>query len=231
MLIKVQFTNNMLSCFIVLSILSMSSSLLTTSIVDRSINRKVCIRYFSAENDDIFGAEFRPALSEKSIDEPTEAREYQQQLYWKGRSYVKKAVAPERAYQSKEEFEKLRLTFVFDSIYISLLGLCVAWTVGSYKDAISYGIGSILGAAYAVLLGRYVQTIGTGAGGASGGARFAPVILLVLLYSKNKDIISIIPEIIGFFSFQLGSFLQIFNTDAYGESETENSSDSINSNQ
>jgi hypothetical protein len=44
------------------------------------------------------------------------------------------------------------------------------------------------------------------------------VVLLILLYSKNKEYISIVPEILGFFTFQVASLLQIFNQDAYGES-------------
>ena len=40
-----------------------------------------------------------------------------------------------------------------------------------------------------------------------------------MLYSKNKETIAIIPEIIGFFSYQLGSFLQMFNTNAYGDDD------------
>ena len=68
-----------------------------------------------------------------------------------------------------------------------------------------------------LLSGRYVESIGKSSVGGGGPARFAPVFLLILLYSKNKETIAIIPEIIGFFSYQLGSFLQIFNKNAYDE--------------
>eukprot|EP01041_Mallomonas_annulata_P013497 gene13497-28627_t len=163
------------------------------------------------QSDAIFGAEFR-----KNTEKPLA---YEEQIYWKGKAYVKKAVAPEKVFKSKDEYERLRVTFLFDSVYVSLLGLCLAWFFGTYKDAFSYGVGSLLGLGYAILLGRYVQSIGTGSGGVGGPARFAPVFLLVLLYSKNKETISIIPEIIGFFSYQLGSLLQIFNTNAYGEDD------------
>ena len=54
-----------------------------------------------------------------------------------------------------------------------------------------------------------------------GNIRFLPVILLILVYSKNKDTVHIIPELIGFFTYQLGSLLQIFNEDLYQEQEEE----------
>lgn len=181
--------------------------------------------HFETSKDDIFGAEFRlPELVSEAKQSDTIDSDlgYQEQLYWKGKAYVKKNIVQQKSAKNKEEYETLRQSFLFDSIYVSLLGLCVAWLFGTYKDAFSYGVGSILGAAYAILLSKYVRSIGTGAGGADGAARFAPVFLLVILYSKNKDSISIIPEIIGFFSYQLGSLLQIFNSNAYGSEDEEN---------
>ena len=86
-----------------------------------------------------------------------------------------------------------------------------------------------------MLLGGYVETLGGDAevddpdlqrrqkrAQTLGNIRFIPAIFLVLLYSKNKDTISFIPEFLGFFSYQLGSILQAFNTDAYGESTKQN---------
>jgi hypothetical protein len=81
----------------------------------------------------------------------------------------------------------------------------------------------MLGLMYAALLGRYVESIGSdgrsGGGGGAGSARFAPVILLIAIYGKNKETVSIIPELLGFFGYQLGSFLQIFNENLYGDAE------------
>lgn len=121
-------------------------------------------------------------------------------------------------------YDNLRITFILDSIFISCIGLGLVMYFGTFKDTLSYTIGSLLGLSYVVLLGRYVEnlnSVGNGktASSGAGGARFAPVILLVLLYGKNKDTISIIPEILGFFSYQIGSFLQIFNENAYGDNQ------------
>ena len=96
---------------------------------------------------DIFGAEFR---DKKVIIE-------NEQIYWKGKAYIKRTITKEKSSKTKDEYDKLRITFLLDSIFISLLGFCAMWTFGSYKDSISYGIGAILGVGYALLLGIYSQ--------------------------------------------------------------------------
>jgi hypothetical protein len=155
-------------------------------------------------NDEIFGSEF------KAIDSAAPAEEIQ---------YTE--ISPEKRGKIMKGYDNLRITFLLDNLFISVLGLCLLWSFGTYKDAFSYGVGSLLGLGYAALLARYVESLGSKSGGGAGGgaARFAPVVLLILLYSKNKEFISIVPEILGFFTFQVASLLQIFNEDAYGESE------------
>lgn len=162
--------------------------------------------------DDIFGAEF--ALSPKGPE--------QEKTYWRGNQQYTE-ITPEKRGKVMKGYNNLRITFLLDNLFISALGLCLLWSFGTYKDAFSYGVGALLGTGYAALLARYVESLGSKSGGGAGGgaARFAPVVLLILLYSKNKDYISIVPEILGFFTFQVSSLLQIFNEDAYGESELE----------
>jgi hypothetical protein len=161
-------------------------------------------------NDDIFGAEFSNGNTVKAEEEKT---------YWRGNIQYT-VISPEKRVKVMKEFDNLRITFLLDNLFISALGLCLLWSFGTFKDAFSYGVGSFLGLGYAALLARYVESIGNKQGGGAGGgaARFAPVVLLILLYSKNKEYISIVPEILGFFTFQVASLLQIFNQDAYGES-------------
>jgi hypothetical protein len=156
--------------------------------------------------DDIFGSEFKPVDQDEKDN-----------TYWRGnRQYT--VLSPKGREKAMDGYNNLRLTFLLDNLFISALGLCLIWGFGTFKDSFSYGIGSALGLGYATLLSRYVESLGEGGGGGGGGAaRFAPVLLLILLYSKNKEYISIIPEILGFFTFQIASLLQIFNEDAYGE--------------
>lgn len=161
-------------------------------------------------NDEIFGAEFSDGNTGKSEEEKT---------YWRGNIQYTE-ISPEKRGKVMKGYDNLRITFLLDNLFISALGLCLLWSFGTYKDAFSYGVGSFLGLGYAALLARYVESLGSKQGGGAGGgaARFAPVVLLILLYSKNKEYISIVPEILGFFTFQVASLLQIFNQDAYGES-------------
>jgi hypothetical protein len=172
------------------------------------------------EEEDGNSALFAPTKSE---------RELAGVVYWKGKAYKRVPMAKSRG-EVMAGFDNLRATFFLDSIFISGLGLCLAWFFGSFKDAYSYGIGSLFGLGYAVLLGRYVEGLGGGGGGArssagGGAARFAPVILLIVLYGKYKTQINIIPELVGFFSYQVASLLQIFNADAYGEAESDGDGD------
>jgi len=174
-------------------------------------------------SDNIFGAEFQSV----NLLQPT-SEEDVVEIYTKedvGSVRYPKSPTDQTRSRAMEGFESARKTFVVDSIFFSFLGLCTCWYVGSLKDSYSYTIGSVLGLVYAWLLTRYVETLnkpsgGVGGGGSGGGgsARFAPVILLVLLYGKNKELIAIIPELLGFFvSYQLASFIQIFNEDLYNE--------------
>lgn len=162
-------------------------------------------------NDSIFGAEFQIGATKGLEEEKT---------YWRGNIQYTE-ISPEKRGKVMKGYDNLRVTFLLDNLFISALGLCLLWSFGTYKDAFSYGVGSLLGTGYAALLARYVESLGSKQGGGAGGgaARFAPVVLLILLYSKNKDYISIVPEIMGFFTFQVASLLQIFNEDAYGESD------------
>lgn len=201
------------------------------------INRKIISQIYSSNNDnnkneeninidEIFGSEF-VTVNTKIVD-PLASNLIPQNddntiTFRKGERIVyPKPLPPQKRDEVMEGFQNARVTFLLDSIFVSVIGLCLTWYFGSFKDSYSYGIGSVLGLAYAALLGRYVESLNTGEGSAGGSARFAPVILLIALYGKNKETISIIPELLGFFSYQVASFLQIFNEDLYKENAKEN---------
>jgi hypothetical protein len=167
------------------------------------------------DEDDIFGNEFRNSIVTTGISSKVETEfvpyDWKKELSKKDT----KTISPEKRQKILRGYDNMRASFIIDSIFVSLVGFCAIWYLGTFKDAYSYGVGALLGASYAILLGKYVENLGKEQRSVGGNLRFAPVILLVLLYSKNKETISIIPEIFGFFSYQLGSFLQAFNEDAY----------------
>jgi hypothetical protein len=125
--------------------------------------------------------------------------------------------------KSMQQFQSLRETFMWDSIFACFLGVSIVWYFGALKDVYSYCFGSILGLSYAFLMSKYVETLGpNGAqrGGSGGGSlRFVPVILLIVVFGKYKDSISLLPELLGFFTYKVSSVLQIFNEDAYNRKE------------
>ena len=166
------------------------------------------------DEEGIWGFEYRtPFAATKTEAEVAPIK------YWKGKPY--RQVQPKGRGRVMKGYDQLRSTFILDSIFVCSLGLSAAWYFGTFKDALSFGIGSVLGLGYAVLLGRYVESIGdkSGGGGGAGAARFAPVILLVALYGKYRSQVAIIPELLGFFSYQAASLLQIWNESAYSEEE------------
>jgi hypothetical protein len=186
-----------------------------------------------AATDDVFGAEFAKEQQEteqvgpdyRSFKPTKTAAELEPVRYWKGKPYRQLQTKGKSRDMVMKSFDNLRVTFLADSAFVAALGLCGFWAFGTYKDVVSFGVGSVLGLGYAVLLGRYVEGIGGGGGqqrgGGAGSARFAPVILLVVLYGKFRTQLSIVPELLGFFSYQLASLLQIFNESAYQDEESD----------
>lgn len=97
-------------------------------------------------------------------------------------------------------FEKRKWRLIGDNVFIGLLGTCGAWCF-SFKAACSYGLGAVLGTFYLVLLARFVENLGK-EGGGGGSARLILAVLLVLLSTKNKDTLDLIPAVIGFLTYQ-----------------------------
>lgn len=223
----------MYKCLIIFVLLNEISIILSFKINSRILKfknyrKQLSIKYSSKSDEDvnidtIFGSEFvsvNTQIVKPSIQSSSQEEQDVTIAFKKGERIVyPKRLPTEKRNEIMKGFQNAKVTFLVDSIFVSIIGLCLTWYFGTFKDSYSYGIGSVLGLAYAVLLGRYVEGLNTAEGSAGGSARFAPVILLIALYGKNRDTISILPELLGFFSYQVGSFLQIFNEDLYGEAD------------
>lgn len=157
------------------------------------------------ESDSIFGAEFQDSKYKDLKSYDINSKQTDPFVYQEIKT------------KAMDDFNKLRSTFLSDSILVSLLGFSLVWYFGTYKDSLSFGLGAFLGITYSILLGKYIERIGTAKKSKlSDSFRFGPVILSIALYGKFKTEISIIPELLGYFtSYQLGSFLQIFNQSLY----------------
>lgn len=159
-------------------------------------------------NDDVFGVEI-------SIQRQYEALRRGKALDPKMQTKTK---TPSQIMGS---YQKMRINYFSDSLLVSVIGLSLVWSFGTLHDSLSYALGSLMGVVYSLLLGKYVERIGTARENrAVDNLRFAPVVFLVLLYAKYRTTLNIIPELAGFvLSSQLSSFLQMFNDDLYGELE------------
>jgi hypothetical protein len=122
----------------------------------------------------------------------------------------------ERSEQSVK-FAARQAGLVGDTAFFSAMIFAILWgTCVNPFVPISYSLGAILGLAYCYGLGRSVETVGAsiddaGAvqGAGVGSARFAFLILLLVVVGKFRSAGLIeIPAILGFFTYQLGSLSQ-----------------------
>jgi hypothetical protein len=122
----------------------------------------------------------------------------------------------ERSEQSTK-FAARQAGLVGDTAFFSAIIFSILWgaSVNPFVP-ISYSLGAVLGLAYCYGLGRSVESVGAsiddaGAvqGAGVGSARFAFLILLLVVVGKFRSAGLIeIPAIMGFFTYQLGSLSQ-----------------------
>lgn len=78
----------------------------------------------------------------------------------------------------------LQIKYTLDQVFVAAVGGCLFWGFGTFVDFYSYSIGALFGICYFVLLGKYVDTIGSSqvnAGTAGGSARYASTVALASL--------------------------------------------------
>ena len=93
---------------------------------------------------DVFGSEFSEFSESRRGDS----------MYKDYKGRVTRTITPEKRERAMQGFDKLRLSFVLDSVFVSSLGLCAFWALGTYRDASSYALGAVLGTMYSVLLAK-----------------------------------------------------------------------------
>lgn len=114
--------------------------------------------------------------------------------------------------KAKYEMQKYRL--IGDNIFLTLLVGSGVWGFFSFKTAVSFGLGGLMGTMYLILLGRFVESLGSEEGGGGGGpARLGLAVALVLICSKNREVLEVAPAIAGFFMYQASTLLQALYVD------------------
>lgn len=113
-----------------------------------------------------------------------------------------------------QKFAKRRTALIADNAFFTGLIFSFLWALcGNPFISVSYLFGATFGLAYAYGLGKFVETIGGSIedaqsvqGAGVGQARFAFLILLLLLVGKLRVYGLVeIPTIAGFFTYQLAS--------------------------
>jgi hypothetical protein len=121
--------------------------------------------------------------------------------------------------EMQDKFSKRRLGLVGDTAYFGFFIFCLLWITSENPFvAISYSFGATMGLAYAYGLGKYVETVGaspeeviSSQGAGVGGARFAFLILLLIIVVRfRSEGLLEVPAIAGFFTYQLASLSQGF---------------------
>lgn len=123
-----------------------------------------------------------------------------------------------------EKFRNLQGKLVEETVFVSTLLFALLWSACENPFvAFSYAFGALFGLAYTYGLGKYVETLGGTAEDASavqgagvGQARFAFLILLLVLVGKLRAFgLLEIPSIFGFFTYQIASLTQGLRDETY----------------
>jgi hypothetical protein len=116
------------------------------------------------------------------------------------------------------QFQQTQSKLIQETTLVSSLLFAVLWLAcDNPLIPFSFVFGALFGLAYTYGLGKYVETLGgtvddtlTVQGAGVGQARFAFLVLLLVLVGKLRDSVGLmeIPSILGFFTYQIASLTQ-----------------------
>lgn len=122
--------------------------------------------------------------------------------------------------QSLAAYESLRTRLASDTAFVAALDVCAAWAFGTPTAAASAAVGGAGAMAYVFLLTRGVDKIADGARAGGGGgdgqaARILVLVVLVALVGKSGGRLTMIPAILGFFSYKVAVILPLISGEAF----------------
>lgn len=115
---------------------------------------------------------------------------------------------------SLSEYRALRATLLGDTLFIGALGVAAGWAFGDANTAGSVALGCVGSCAYVFLLSRGVDRLGN-SGDSLAPARAAVLALLVVVAAKNKEVLQVLPVMMGFFSYKVATLLPLITGAAF----------------
>lgn len=117
---------------------------------------------------------------------------------------------------------KVRQRLLSDTLFVGVLGLCATWTVGQFRDVVSFAVGIGAAIIYVWLLSRSVDRMaetaretGRGGGDPLQAARVALFAILIIATARNADRFSVVSVILGFLTFKAASILPLLTGEAF----------------
>jgi ATP synthase protein I len=118
---------------------------------------------------------------------------------------------------SLEAYQALRAKILGDTLFVGALAVCGGWALGDVNTAISVGLGCAGSCAYVFLLSRGVDRLGS-TGDALAPARLAVLALLVLFSAKHREVLQVLPVMLGFFTYKVATLLPLVTGEAFEDS-------------
>lgn len=120
--------------------------------------------------------------------------------------------------RGNEAYAALRGKLLSDTAFTAALAVCGGWAFGDTTTAASIALGSVGSLAYVFLLGRGVDRIGKSAD-VLGPARAAVLALLVAFSAKHRDVLQVLPVVLGFLTYKLATLFPLLTGEAFDELE------------
>jgi ATP synthase protein I len=111
-------------------------------------------------------------------------------------------------------YQTLRATLLADTAFVGALAVAAGWAAGSVNTAASVGLGCVGSLAYVSLLARGVDRLGD-AGDALAPARAAVLALLVVFSAKHRDVLQVLPVMLGFFTYKVATLLPLVTGEGF----------------
>lgn len=130
--------------------------------------------------------------------------------------------APSPSQADLSQYKRLRNQLLGNTLFLGAIGLCVAWSFGSMKEVESFAVGLLGSVCYVYLLSRSVDRLadaaretGRQSWDSLQAARIAILVLLVVGSARNADKLSVVPVLLGFFTYKVATVTPLLTGEAF----------------